>query len=497
MLDSSHDPRTGAVTASMPATAPDEVAEVLDRALAAFAVMRTSSPAERSRWLEAIAAELVDEEEALAACADRETALGIPRLTEEVRRTAAQLRFYAETALDGGYLAAEISTASSLRRIAAPVGPVAVFGASNFPFAFGAIGNDSASAIAAGCPVVAKAHPAHLGTSALIEEVVQRALRRAGAPQGAFQLISGYDSGVALVEHPAVAAVAFTGSESGGMSLWRRANQRPIPVPVYAEMGTVNTVVVLAGAAARRAEIAAGFIASFTGGHGQLCTKPGLLLVPSGAGFPTAVADALRATAPHSTMLTRAIADGVRRGVADLQSAGASVLAITADGGPGWSAPAAVLSASTRDLVPGSRLLGEVFGPVALVVEYDDSEDLIATVSRLPGALAAGLFADDTDPDAPAVVESLQARVGRLVMNGWTTGVVVDRAQHHGGPWPATSDPRATSVGAAALSRFVRPVAFQGVADRLLPPGLRDANPWEIRRAIDGVVEPPGLPGGP
>lgn len=484
LLETSHDPRTGEPLKSVPVTALTEVDRAMTRASTAYDVLRVTSPAQRRVWLRATAAALVGAEAELVVLADRETALGVDRLSGEVRRAADQLRFYADAAVDGSYLGATISTSSNLRRIALPVGPVAVFGAGNFPFAFGAVGNDTASAIAAGCPVVVKAHPAHLATGRRATEVVQQALEAAGAPAGTLQAVTGYDGGLALVDHPQVAAVAFTGSGAGGTSLWRRAHERSVPVPVYAEMGTVNAVVVLGSATARRDEIAAGFIASCTAGGGQFCTKPGLLLVPAGAGFPAAVAAALRTAAPRPVMLTGAIADGVRRGVADLEASGATVLATTGDDGEGWSAPAAVLAAPIERLRPGSRLLEECFGAVALVVEHHGPDTLVAAISRLPGALAAAVFTDVADPDAPAVIDALQRRVGRLVMGGWTTGVAIDPAQHHGGPWPATTDARASSVGGAALERFVRPVAFQGVADSLLPPGLRDANPWGIQRTL-------------
>lgn len=484
LLETSYDPRTGEPSTTVPVTAPAEVDQAMARATTAYDVLRATSPAERGEWLRTAAAALEEAEAELVVLADRETALGVDRLSGEIRRAADQLRFYADAAVEGSYLAATISTAASLRRIAVPVGPVAVFGASNFPFAFGAVGNDVASAIAAGCPVVVKVHPAHLATGRRATEVVQQALESAGAPVGILQVVAGYDGGLALVDHPDLAAVAFTGSESGGTSLWRRAHERSVPIPVYAEMGTVNAVVVLGSAAARRDEIAAGFVASCTAGGGQFCTKPGLLLVPSGQGFPERVAEALLTAAPRPVMLTGAIADGVRRGVAELERAGATVLATTGEGRDGWAAPAAILTAPIDELRPGSRLLEECFGAVALVVEHDDPDTLVSAISRLPGALAAAIFADPADPDAPAVVDALQRRVGRLVMEGWTTGVAVDEAQHHGGPWPATTDARATSVGAAALERFVRPVAFQGVADELLPAGIQDANPWGIHRVV-------------
>lgn len=486
----SHQPRSGEPSAQAAVSSAEDVDAAVSRAVAAFEVLRATSPGVRRDWLHAAARALEAAEEELVGLADAETALGADRLVGEVRRTAGQLRYYGDVAARGSYLGAAISRATGLCRVATPLGPVAVFGASNFPFAFGAVGNDTASALAAGCPVVVKAHPAHLGTGLRTIEVVADALRAAGAPDGTLAAVVGYEPGLALVDHPAVAAVAFTGSGAGGTSLWRRAHERAVPVPVYAEMGTVNAVVVLPDAAGRTDEIAAGFVGSYTAGDGQFCTKPGLLLAPRAAAMPQAVAGALARVSPQPVMLTRAIADGVRSGVAPLEAAGAQLVARHEHDGPGWSAPAALLTAPLSAIHRGSPLLEECFGPVALVVEYDDVADVLAVLPELPGALAGAVFAGPGDALAGAVVDALHRRVGRVVLDGWPTGVAVDDAQHHGGPWPATSDPRATSVGAAALERFVRPVAFQGLPDGLLPPALQDANPWGIERRVDGAVSP-------
>ncbi len=497
--DAGHDPRTGRPLGGVPHSSPAEVDAAVAAAVAAADPAAAASPAERRAWLGALADALDRHADELVATADAETALGTTRLTGEVARMSGQLRFYADVAVEGSYLGAALDRpvpdragVGPLARVHVPLGPVAVFGASNFPFAFGVLGNDTASALAAGCPVVTKTHPAHPLLSRRLVEVARTALAAAGGPEGLLGSVVGLDAGARLVRHPGVRAVAFTGSQRGGTALWRMANQREVVVPVYAEMGTVNPVVVTPGAAGRMAQVAAGFVGSFTLGHGQFCTKPGLMLGP--AGSAGAVAAALAAASPEPVMLTEAVADGVRAGLARLEAAGASLVARRGGEGPGWSAPAAVLTAPLSALTPGSDLLEECFGPVALVAEYDDLGAALDTVDRLQNALAASAFLGDpagADPDAARVLDRLQRKVGRVVVDDWPTGVAFTWAQHHGGPWPATSNPQVTSVGAAALGRFVRPVAFQGVPDALLPPALAPDNPWRLPRRVDGVLTAP------
>ncbi|TIC80038.1 aldehyde dehydrogenase family protein [Nocardioides sp. GY 10127] len=497
MSTTSFAPRTGAVLAVVPDSDQAEVAQVLAAASAAAPAVAAASPATRRGWLHALADALEARTAELAALADDETALGLPRLEGEVARMAGQLRFYGDVAAEGGYLGvtrdAGAVNGADLVRVQVPLGVVAVFGASNFPFGFGVLGNDTASALAAGCPVVAKAHPAHPQLSLALARVAREALSAAGAPAGAFGLVSGFDAGAALATHDDVDAVAFTGSQAGGTALWRLANGRERVVPVFAEMGTVNPVVVTPAAAAARAEeVARGFVGSFTLGAGQFCTKPGLLLVPAGHGLPDAVARALVAADPAPVMLTRGIAETVEAGLFRMVDAGARVLARVpvSTPGAGWHAPAVVLSAPAARLRPGSALLEECFGAVALVVEYADAEERDGVLARLQGCLAAGVVAEDADPDAGALVGSLSALAGRVLVNDWPTGVAFTWAQTHGGPWPATSRPEATSVGAAALDRFVRPVSYQGVPDAWLPEAAREANPYGVPQRVDGVLRP-------
>jgi NADP-dependent aldehyde dehydrogenase len=494
-MTQSYSPRDGSMVSEVDDTPPIEVLAKVDRAVAAAYAAAAATPDDRSRWLHAVAEALEEHCEDLVQTADRETALGSERLTAELARAADQLRFYGRVAEDGAYLDVAVDAATStsprLVRINRPLGPVAVFGSSNFPFAFGVLGNDTGSALAAGCPVVAKAHPAHVQTSLRLVEVAANALASAGAPTDILSVVVGYHAGADLITADGIAAVGFTGSQRGGLALWRLANERSRVIPVYAEMGTVNPVVLTTRGAARVKEVARGFASSFTLGAGQFCTKPGLLFAPAGSGFSEAVAAALRAAAPAPVMLTEAIARGVATGVEEFADAGATVVERVCGTGGGWSADAVVLSAPISAIAEGSRLLEECFGPVAVVVEYEDAPSLAMALDVLHGSLAAAVFGGEgADPEVAPLVERLSARVGRVTVGDWPTGVAWTWAQQHGGPWPATSNPASTSVGAAALDRFVRPVTFQSVADGSLPAFVRAAiapsNPWGIPRRVNG-----------
>jgi NADP-dependent aldehyde dehydrogenase len=494
----SFDPRSGTSNGVAPTSSRDEVDATVRRAAGAAAAVAAASPGERRRWLHAVADVLEANASELAELADSETALGLPRLTGEVQRTAGQLRFYGDVAAEGSYLGAVIDHASettpALGRVNQPLGPVAVFGASNFPFAFSVLGNDTGSAIAAGCPVVVKGHPAHPLLSVRLAELAEAALTGCGAPDGTFGFVAGHEAGLVLVEHPAITAVAFTGSQAGGLALWRLANAREVVIPVYAEMGTVNPVIVTAAALESLDTLAAGFVGSFTLGSGQFCTKPGLLLAPAGADVAQVVADALRAASPSPHMLTEPIASAVRTGIVALCEAGAKIVAEVDAPVQGWAAPAVVLEAPLSALRAGSRLTEECFGPVALVVEYDGPVELAHAVEQLQGSLAGSVMTGSTsaDPDAAFAIELLAGKVGRVAVNEWPTGVAYTWAQQHGGPWPSTSVPSATSVGAAALDRFTRPVTYQSTAEAWLPPALREDNPWRVPRRVDGSLQVPG-----
>lgn len=468
-----------------------QVAQVASVAAHAARAVAQAPPAERARWLRTLADGLHARGPELCALADAETGLGLSPLEGEIARAVSALRFYADVAQDGAWLGVTIDhqtdTQPDLRRMNRALGPVAVFGASNFPFGFGVLGHDTASALAAGCPVIAKAHPAHPRLSHRLAAVALAALSRAGAPAGVFGMVFGYQAGIQLVTSPDVCAVAFTGSETGGMALWRLAATRDQPIPVFAEMGTVNAVIVTREAAMHRAqEVAAGFVDSFTLRLGQCCTKPGVLLIPAGSDLTRRIARTLHERSPQGAMLTDGIAAAYASGIEDLLTAGATVVASTAPSGMQRSSAPTLLSADVGLLQRQSRLLAECFGPVAIVAEYADDDQLTNIVGQLPGSLAACVQIAHDDDQVGPLVAAIAPFVGRVVVNEWPTGVAVTWSQHHGGPWPATTDPTATSVGADALGRFVRPVAYQRVPHAALPPALQDGNPWALPRRIDG-----------
>src|SRR5579875_243240 len=481
------DPRTG-----QPAGEP--VAETTDAgvdALVAAALAAApdwgapSAAARRAAALEAAADALDARAGDLAAIADTETALGGGRLTGEVARTTGQLRLFASVLRDGSYLDAVVSPAAGaapdVRRIARPVGPVAVFAASNFPFAFSVAGGDTASALAAGCPVVVKAHENHPATSDLTAKIVAGALAAAGAPPGTFGLVHGVQAGLRLLRHPGVAAAGFTGSAGGGLALARICAQRPVPIPFYGELGSVNPCVVLPGAAAARpAEIAAGYAGSLTLGAGQFCTNPGLLFVPEDAGLLAAVAAAVGSSA-GGPMLSARIFAGYTEAVAEAAAhPGVTELAAGRPGQGPWGATPRAFQATVQEFAADLAVLArERFGPAGLVVTYPAVADLLPVLAALPGSLAGCVHLDAGSPGeadlARQVVAALERVAGRIVCNGWPTGVAVVAAQHHGGPWPATTMPGFTSVGTAAIRRWLVPVAYQDFPAELLPPPLRDA----------------------
>jgi len=479
-----YDPRTGSPAGEpVTETAPAEVNSVVAAAAAAAAQWAALPPAGRAEMLAAVADALDDNAAELAALADVETALGGTRLTGEVARTTGQLRMFADVLRDGGYLdvahtpAAE--AAPDLRRVNRPLGPVAVFAASNFPFAFSVAGGDTASALAAGCPVVDKAHEGHPRTSVATGRVVSTALAKAGAPAGVFGLVHGVDAGVALLRHPAVTAAGFTGSARGGLALQRICAERPVPIPFFGELGSVNPVVVLPGAAtARTDEIAAGYAGSLTLGAGQFCTNPGLLFIPEDAGLLDAISVAVSAS-QGGPMLSARIHDAYVAATTEL--AGQPAVRLLATGQPGegpWAARPQAFGCGLADFAAGlPGLAEERFGPAGLVITYPGPAELAAVLAQLGGNLASCLHTDDSDPAdvaaARQVMEVLGRTTGRVVFNGWPTGVAVTWAQHHGGPWPATTAPAYTSVGAAAIRRWLVPVVYQDCPAELLPEALR------------------------
>jgi len=466
----------------------------------------------RNRFLRAIADNLEAKAADLVARALLETALPEARLKGEVARTCGQLRLYGEAAERGDWLDVRIETAQPDRKplpkpdhrsMWRPVGPVVVFGSSNFPFAYSVAGGDTASAFAAGCPVIVKAHPAHPGTSELVGRLILHAVRECGLPEGTFSLLfdAGFGVGQALVTHPAVKAVGFTGSVKGGRALADLAAARPEPIPVYAEMGSINPFFILPGALADRpAEMVSGLHASATLGVGQFCTKPGLIVLQRSAPANQFVRDlaAKLAGTPEAAMLTPGIHKNfVTHTVHRAHQSGVKVIAQGASATVCGAAPV-WFEADALDFLGNGSLNEEIFGPSSLVVWCRDRAEMLAVARSLEGSLTATLHGGAGDAaEQSELVEVLAAKAGRLVLNGYPTGVEVSHAMVHGGPYPATSDGgRSTSVGTRALNRWARQVCYQNFSEDLLPPELRDANPLGLRRLVNGEWPNSGIHGG-
>ncbi len=490
---------------------PEFQAATPDQALRACVAAKNAAPAfaalpvlKRAEFLRVLADRLLDAEYELVGRAVKETALDAGRLKGELARTARQLTLFAEDLEEGSWADARIETGDrdrtpsprpdhrSMRR---PVGPVAIFGASNFPFAYSVAGCDTAAALAAGCPVLVKAHPAHPGVSALTGEIVAAAVEACKLPPGVFSLLfdDGHEVGRALVTNPFVSAVAFTGSSKGGRALMDLAAARTHPIPVYAEMGATNPVFLLPDALRfRRDEIVAGLHASCTAGAGQFCTKPGLIVVQSGEeadAFLDKFSQLVRNT-PATAMLSPAIHANFISGItARSEDPDLRVLAAGPrnTGGP-YSAGPAIFVTDAAVFRAGPHLSEEIFGPTALVVQCADKEEMLEIARHLEGAIAASVHSEPPESRyAGKLMALLQEKVGRVVHNGYTTGVEVSRAIVHGGPYPATSDGRSSSVGSTAIFRFTRRVCYQEFPDEMLPAELRDANPLHITRLVDGL----------
>ncbi|HEY2070148.1 MAG TPA: aldehyde dehydrogenase (NADP(+)) [Rhizomicrobium sp.] len=478
----------------------------VDRACAladsAFDTYRGLDIEARARFLECCADKIVALGDALIVRAERESGLPRARLEGERGRTVGQLRLFAATVRKGDWLGLRIDPAlpdraplprPDLRQRKIPLGPVAVFGASNFPLAFSAAGGDTASALAAGCPVIVKAHPAHPGTSELAAGAIRDAAEECGVPEGVFSHLSGPSNelGASLVNDPRIKAVGFTGSRAGGLALMKLAAARPERIPVYAEMSSINPVLLMPGALKTRADaLGQAFAASLTMGTGQFCTNPGLVLALESSDLDRFAASATEALSKIAAgqMLTRGIRANYCNGVARLKShAKVSHLGSGLEAGEGTFGTAALFQVSARDFLADTALGEEVFGPSSLVVRCHDIDELIAVLHGLEGQLTATLHMEaDDHGDARQLLPLLERKVGRILVNGWPTGVEVSPAMVHGGPFPATSDSRSTSVGTLAIDRFLRPVCYQNMPGDLLPPELTDGNPQRFRRLFDG-----------
>jgi len=479
-----------------------EVDAAMLAAQGAFAITRNLSVEQRVLLLETIATQIMALGDELLQRAQAETGLPLARLTGERARTCNQLKHFADVLRDGSWVDATIDTAEpqrqplpkpDLRRMNQPLGPVVVFGAGNFPFAYGACGGDTASALAAGNPVVVKAHERHPGVNELFGHAVLAALKECGLPPEIFGLVQGPGASVgqSLVRHPATRAVGFTGSKRAGRALFDLAAARPVPIPVYAEMGSLNPLVILPGALAERSEnIAAGLTQSITAGAGQFCTKPGLIFVIGSASTENFIAQLARqmAAVPATTML----AADMRKNFCGITDAFQTIPGVKTvlDAAPaGFAAmPAQLLAVDSAIWRANTALHEEAFGPGALLVICRDLADLLASLGHTEGNLTATLHAGTADAAAEVriLMELLAQHAGRVIFNGYPTGVEVCAAMIHGGPYPATTAPATTSVGALAIQRFVRPVSFQNAPDALLPRELQNANPRGIWRTVNG-----------
>ncbi|WP_406107635.1 aldehyde dehydrogenase (NADP(+)) [Streptomyces sp. NBC_01003] len=500
------DPRTGKQREQV---AVEATAEEVDQAVRA-AHAATGALADRTvraAFLRS-AAELLDaSKDHLVEAADAETALGPVRLTGELARTSYQLRAFADIVDEGAFLGIVIDHPDDsatppipdLRRYKVPLGVVAVYSASNFPFAFSVPGGDTASALAAGCPVVVKAHPDHPATSELVASVLRRAAAQHGIPEGVLGLVHGFEAGVELVKHPLVSAAGFTGSVRGGRALFDAAAARPVPIPFHGELGSLNPVVITAEAAAERAEqIGAGLAGSMTLGVGQFCVKPGLVFAPNGADgdrLVKSLTDAVSDT-DAGVLLDHRMRDNFVAGVAERAELPDVDAPVTPGAGsehtvsPGFlTVPAQRLATDGGD---HDLLLEECFGPVTVVARYESDAEVTSVLSRLPGNLSATVHLSEGEAAGQGrgaeILAELTPLAGRVLVNGWPTGVAVAPAQHHGGPYPATTS-TSTSVGGTAVERWLRPVAYQNTPEALLPPELRDDNPLGLPRRYEGRQE--------
>jgi alpha-ketoglutaric semialdehyde dehydrogenase len=482
-----------------------EINRAVEEAQKAYAETRLYSAEKLAGFLVKVAEEIEALGDELLSICDGETGLGLPRLTGERGRTCNQLRAFAAHIREGSYVEAIIDKAlpnrqpaprPDIRRMLIPVGVVAVFPPNNFPLAFGVAGGDTSSAFAAGCPVIAKCHPSHPATSELVAQAIHKAIEACGFPKGFFALLHGtsIDVGQTLVKHPKLAAVGFTGSLRGGRAIYNTAAARPKPIPVYAEMGSVNPVIILPDALkTRKNELVQGLAASVTLGSGQFCTNPGLVLMlesPETQQFIQELGSAMAALVP-GVLLNAAVEQGLTKGVSAMLHQEAVGLVtgghkLEADG---FSFENTVLKVDAKAFMAEAELREELFGPVTVVVSCASMEEIEAVLGVLEGNLTATIHATDAEEAGVGRLFSLlRETTGRLILNGYPTGVEVVHAMVHGGPYPATTVPNSTSVGMTAIQRFLRPVAYQNTPDNVLPDALKNANPLGIWRIVDNEL---------
>jgi len=480
-----------------------DVDDALLAATTAFETYRGINKDQKAAFLNAIADEISAIAEVLVPRASAESGLPLARLQGELGRTTGQLKLFANLVAEGSWVDAVIDTAlperqplprSDIRKMLVPIGPVVVFGASNFPLAFSVAGGDTASALASGCPVIVKAHPAHYGTSALVGEAIVKAIDKTGMPKGLFSLLfdDGYSIGSALVLHPLTKAVTFTGSYHGGMALVKLAQERKQPIPVFAEMGSINPIVLLPEAInSQSEELAKKYAASITLGAGQFCTNPGLMLAISSAGLENfkQVLAAEISKVPSATMLTPGIADHYTKlSTAVVAEDGVEILSASSVKNAELhnQSQAKVAQVTAAKFIDNPKLHEEIFGPYSLLVVAKDVAELERVISVLEGQLTVTIMAaTDEIRHYQSLIHQLTNKTGRIILNGVPTGVEVCAAMQHGGPFPATNDSRFTSVGSSAIYRFVRPLAFQDWQQEFLPEELKDSNPYGIFRMVN------------
>lgn len=481
---------------------PEEIDLAVHKAAAAFQVYRKKEGAEKADFLSALAAAIANSGEELIRVCCKETGLPAARIEGERMRTVNQIKMFAALLREGSWVNARIDTADparaplpkpDIRSLHIPLGPVVVFGASNFPLAFSVAGGDTIAAFAAGCTVVVKAHPAHPATSAIIGSLIQSVAGNTNMPDGIFSLLfdDGIDVGVQLIQHPSIKAAGFTGSFKGGKALFDLAARRPEPIPVYAEMGSTNPVFILPGAAKERGqEIAAAYAASVTLGVGQFCTNPGLMIYQDQEGQLLHFLSTAFEKTSGGVMLTPQILNNYNAGVKEhLAIHGVEQLAVTATS-PGNGVNQAVpvlMSTSSQVLKNNPSLSEEVFGPTSMLVAAGSRNEMMAIAQDLSGHLTATVHGNAEElTEYKELLDLLEQKAGRVVINSFPTGVEVGNAMVHGGPYPSTTDSRSTSVGTAAIYRFTRPVCYQNLPQQLLPPALQDKNKLNIHRLING-----------
>ncbi|AOW21846.1 aldehyde dehydrogenase (NADP(+)) [Urechidicola croceus] len=489
------------LTATFQEATKKDINEAISKANEAFEIYSQKSGNEKAVFLETIADEILQLGDVLIERCCSETGLPAGRITGERGRTMNQLKLFASLLRDGSWVDAKIDTAIpdrqpvpkvDIRSMQKPLGVVGIFGASNFPLAFSVAGGDTASALASGCPIIVKAHPSHPGTCELIAIAINRAIEKSGMPNGVFSMLHGtsVDVGMGIVKHPLVKAIGFTGSFKGGKSLFDTANKRKEPIPVYAEMGSINPVFILSNTLKENQnEIAKGLANSVTLGVGQFCTNPGIVFVNKTKDYSKFIGHLAVniQEVEANTMLNSGIKNAYESGVNHLKSKNkVTILSQGKENAEGYRGSAYLFETTAKNFLRKDYFEEEVFGPSTIAIIADSKSELIESAKKLKGHLTASIFGTDKDlKDNIELIKILEQKVGRLMINNFPTGVEVCHSMVHGGPFPATTDSRTTSVGTGAITRFTRPFCYQNFPQELLPDELKDSNPLNIWRLVD------------